>query len=471
MAGEPTWLSVIPPILAIALAIWTRQVYISLLAGICLGWILVRGGDIPAGLAASVDGLVTVFANGDNVKVILFCGLVGGLITLAQGSGGVDGFVAWGSAKRWLRSRRSVMLSSSILGCLVFVETSISALIVGTISRPLYDRLRISREKLAYVCDSTSAPVNLLIPLNAWGAYIVGLLTQNGVKDPIGVMAAAIPLNFYALGALAAVFIIILWGRDFGPMKRAELKVQKEHLPTDQSAPPADTDETEAEPAQPIVPARMINMVVPVGILVLMMPAGLLITGKGDITKGSGTTAVFWAVLTAIIVAGLLYRLQGVMRVKEISEMVVKGIQGMVPMMMLMMLAFAIGDITRQLGTGIYVAKLANSMLDPTFIPVLLFVCSCFIAFSTGTSWGTYAILVPIAVSVAGQSELGLPLLLAAVLGGGLFGDHSSPISDTTLISSMASSCDHISHVRTQLPYALVAAAVSTVLYVLIGWL
>jgi len=471
MVSEPTWISVIPPVLAIILAIWTRQVYISLLAGICLGWILLKGGDLGTGLAASVEGLVTVFANGENTKVILFCGLVGGLITLVQCSGGVAGFVEWGSGKGWLKSRRSIQLASSGIGCMVFVETSISALIVGTICRPLYDRMNISREKLAYVCDSTSAPVNLLIPLNAWGAYIVGLLTQNGIKEPIGVLVSAIPFNFYAWGALATVFVLILWGRDFGPMKRAELLARQSKVNIGKRSSANDSVETLTLAGSGTAPPRMANMVVPIGILILMMPVGLFITGGGDITKGSGTTAVFWAVLSAIVVAGLFYRIQGIMKIKEISAMVIRGIQGMVPMMVLMMLAFAIGDITRELGTGLYVAKLATRMLDATFIPVLLFVCSCFIAFSTGTSWGTYAILVPIAVSVASQSGLSLPLLLATVLGGGLFGDHSSPISDTTLISSMASSCDHISHVRTQLPYALLAAGLSIFLYIIIGLL
>jgi Na+/H+ antiporter NhaC len=196
-----------------------------------------------------------------------------------------------------------------------------------------------------------------------------------------------------------------------------------------------------------------------------MMPIGLLITGKGDITAGSGTTSVFWAVLSASLAAGLLYRIKGMMKINTIMDIMIKGIGGMVPIMILMMFAFAIGDVTRALKTGNYVAGLASQFLVPAVIPVILFLASCFIAFSTGTSWGTFAIMIPIGVPVAAGMGISLPFILAAVLGGGLFGDHCSPISDTTLVASMASACDHIDHVRTQLPYAATAAATAAVLY------
>ncbi len=205
--------------------------------------------------------------------------------------------------------------------------------------------------------------------------------------------------------------------------------------------------------------------------MVLMMPLGLLITGKGDLTKGSGSTAVYWAVVIAMVVAVIMYTTKKLLSLNEVTELVVRGIGGMVPVMVLMMFAFAIGDVTRQLHTGLYVASLAKLFLNPALIPFILFILSAFIAFSTGTSWGTYAIIVPISVSIAASTGISLPLVLAAVLGGGLFGDHSSPISDTTIIASMASFCDHIEHVRTQLPYALTAATVSAILYLIAGFI
>ena len=195
----------------------------------------------------------------------------------------------------------------------------------------------------------------------------------------------------------------------------------------------------------------------------------MLITGEGNLTRGSGTTSVYWAVLASILVASVLYISKRVLKLKEVTDLIIKGIGGMVPLMILMVLAFAIGDVTRALNTGIYVAGVATLILDPVLIPCVLFLVSCFIAFSTGTSWGTYAIMIPIAVSVAGSINISLPQVVAAVLGGGLFGDHCSPISDTTMIASMASASDHIDHVRTQLPYALTAAAIAALLYLLVA--
>jgi len=466
----PSWLSIIPPVLAIGIAIWSRQVYISLFAGLFLGWMILAKGNPWVGFVNTVEGLVRVFFDAGNTKVIIFCGLVGGLIFLTQYSGGVDGFVDAVLRQKWLRKRKTVQLISGLIGCLIFVETSISCLVVGAVSRPIFDRNKISREKLAYICDSTSAPVNLLVPFNAWGAFIIGLLSQNKVEDPVGLMISALPLNFYSLLALTIVFALILSGRDFGPMKIAEKRaIQRE---ADNERDSSFLEVEMLNPGKkPGVIARVSNMVIPLAVLIGMMPIGLLITGKGHLRDGSGTTAVYWSVLVALLVASVLYVSRKVLRFKEISNCILKGIGAMVPLMVLMVFAFALGDVTAELGTGIYVAKVVNLTLNPALIPLILFLVACFTAFSTGTSWGTYAIIVPIAISVASHSDVHMPLALAAVLGGGLFGDHCSPISDTTLVASLASSCNHIDHVRTQLPYALVAAAIAAIFYLFAGWL
>jgi len=213
------------------------------------------------------------------------------------------------------------------------------------------------------------------------------------------------------------------------------------------------------------------NMLIPVITMIVMMPVSMMITGEGDLTKGSGSTSVLWSVLTAIIVAAVLYLIKGMMRPREISGLILTGVKGLMPLAILMVFAFAIGNVTRELKTGIYVAQIAKMFLTSSFIPLVLFAVSCFIAFSTGTSWGTFAIIVPIAVPVAAVMDINLPLVIAAVLGGGVFGDHCSPISDTTLVSSMASASDHIDHVRTQLPYALTAAGVASLFYLVSGFL
>lgn len=465
---EPSWLSVLPPLLAIFLAIFSKQVYVSLLSGIYIGWTILSGWNPLKGFSASVTGLVNVFRDGDNVRVILFCGLVGALITLSQRSGGVDGFVKTVSGRGWVKNRRAAQLFSGIIGLLVFVETSISCLIVGAVSRPVYDRLKISREKLAYICDSTCAPVNLLIPLNAWGAFIVGLLYRENIPDPLGVLLSALLFNFYAFAAIILVFFLVISGRDFGPMKKAEKRAQDEgKVLSDEAKPVVDTEVIDIK-AHPGVKKKAVNMIIPVVTMIVMMPVSLLVTGKGDITAGSGSTSVLWAVLVSILTAGILYRVRGLLKLDEITGLTIKGISGMVPLMILMVLAFALGDVARELKTGVFAAGLAARFVEPALIPLIFFITSCFIAFSTGTSWGTFAIMIPIVVPAAGNLGTNLPFMLAAILGGGLFGDHCSPISDTTLVASMASACDHIDHVRTQLPYALTAALIAAILYLVI---
>jgi tetracycline resistance efflux pump len=466
---EPTWLSVLPPIVAIILAIWTRQVYISLFAGILLGWTILAGGNPLTGMVNALEGLVNVFKDGGNTKIILFCGLVGSLIILTQRSGGVEGFVNLVTGRGWVRSRRRAQSLSVIMGILIFVETSISCLIVGSISRPFFDRLKIPREKLAYICDSTCAPINLLIPINAWGAFIIGLLSKENIPNPLTAMISSLPYNIYAIFTLCIVFFIVFTGKDFGPMKVAENRARSEGKVIREGSQPAFSQEMMNLTASKSITPAASNLLIPVFIMIVMMPVSLFITGKGDLTQGSGSTAVFWSVLASITAASVLYSSRKILNLKEIMDLVMKGISGLVPLMLLMLLAFAIGDVAKELGTGIYVAKLASLFLNPIVIPPVLFLISCFIAFSTGTSWGTFSLLIPLAVPLAQSTGIHLPILISTILGGGLFGDHCSPISDTTIVASMASACDHIDHVRTQLPYAILAALAATLFYFLVS--
>jgi len=466
---EPNWISLLPALLAIFLAIRTKEVYLSLFAGIYLGWTILADWNPLLGFVDAIEGCIDVFRDAGNTKVIIFSALIGALITLTQRSGGVNGFVNAIMGKGWVRNRRSAQLMSAFIGCSVFIESSITSLIVGAVSRPVYDRLKISREKLAYICDSTSAPVCILIPLNAWGAYIIGLLAKENVNQPVSVMIASIPLNFYAILAVVLVFLLIISKKDFGPMKAAEKRASREGKLHADDARPMVSDEVINIEAKPTVEAKASNMLIPVITMIIMMPVSMIITGNGDLTQGSGSTSVLWSVLSSIIVAALLYIGRGIMIAREISDLVIAGIKGLIPLAILMMFAFAIGNVTRELQTGIYVAQVADMFLNPSFIPMILFLISCFIAFSTGTSWGTFAIMVPIAVPVAGIMDIHMSLVIASVLGGGVFGDHCSPISDSTIVSSMAAASDHIDHVRTQLPYAVTAAGLAAILYLIAG--
>ena len=475
--------SLLPPVLAIVLAIITRQVLISLFAGIWVGYTVVQHGNPLLGTVATLRACVDVFADSGNTCVILFCALVGSLIALVQRSGGVDGFVHFAQDTGFVRGRRSAGMLAIIVSVLVFVESSITCLVTGAVARPIFDKLRISREKLAYICDTGSAPICILIPLNGWGAFILAQLSASHmVAEPLPVLLQAIPLNFYALASLLLMNIIVLSGKDFGPMRKAERRAREEGKLLRDGAQPMISDEVLALPPAPETPPRALNMIVPLAVMVAMVPVGLFYTGVSSLAPEtphtfwnilgacSGSTSVFGAVTTAVVAAGLLYRIQGIMKLNEFVDVVFKGAAALVPLAALMVMAFAIGHLCRyELHTGNYVASVIGKGLAGWMIPPIIFIVSCFIAFSTGTSFGTFAIMLAIALEIQAATGGNLPLIVAAVLGGGVFGDHCSPISDTTIIASMASASDHIDHVRTQLPYALVAGGVAVVLYTLGG--
>ncbi len=485
-------LSVLPPLFAIVLAIISRQVFISLFLGVWLGAVIRMEGNLLSGTMQTIQDLVDVFKESGNTRTIMFSALVGVLIAFIQKSGGVKGFIDYINKKQKLleenskRNRIKVQLLAFLVGVVVFVESSITVLTVGSIFRPLFDRMRISREKLAYIADSTSAPVCILIPLNAWGAYIMGILITLGIARPLHVLVQAYPYNFYPLITILFVLFIIFRQKDFGPMKKAEQRTFTTGALHDAKARPLISDDIIMMEPDRDTPGNMWNMIVPIAVMVVMMPISLLYTGwdpalfSADmgtggmvitaLGNGSGSTSVLWAVLTAMLVAALMYRWQKLFDTRQLIDLAFKGIGSLMPLALLMMLAFAIGKMSKDLGTGLYLAEVSKTFLHPGVIPFILFITASFIAFSTGTSWGTFAIMLAIAVPMAQQFDHALPLAVAAVLSGGIFGDHCSPISDTTIISSMASACDHIDHVKTQLPYALVAGTLSSLLFLLVGF-
>ncbi len=481
--------SLIPPVIAIALAIRTRQVYISLGLGIWAGWLIINRGNPLSGSVDTVKAIVDVFNNDGSTQTVLFTLLIGSLIAFMQRSGGVSGFTSLINSRLQKRqqSKRSVQLWAALTGLIIFVESNISALTVGTLFRPLTDRLKISREKLAYLADSTSAPSSIIIPLNAWGGFIMGLLLVQGFDQPFLTLVSAIPFNIYPIIAVIMVFTVIRTGRDFGPMKKAERRAREEGKPLRDGATPMVSSEITMMEAKKDSTERAINMILPVGIMVLAMPVMLVFTGWNNVaadtsssfmnhaikavSSSSGAESVLYSVLISLLVSAISYRAQKILNIKELASTALKGMSGMVSMALLMVLAFAIGNLCNEMGTGDYVAAITHRWLSPSLAPFMIFLASCFIAFSTGTSWGTFAIMIAIAVPVAHSMDAHVPLAIAAALGGGVFGDHCSPISDTTLISSMASASDHIDHVRTQLPYALTAGLLTALIYIILGCL
>ena len=466
--SDPSWYSVLPPVLAIALAIWSKQVIPSLAAGIWIGHTLLAGFNPLTGIGEALDGTIDVFTDPGDARVLIFTLLVGPLIATIEYSGGVRGFVRFLETRHWVHNGIRAQLLAWATGLVIFVESSITLLVAGSVSRPLFDRYRISREKLAYLIDATSAPVCVMIPLNAWGAFIISLVASAGVENPLQMFIAAVPLNLYAIIAILLAGIVIWKNIDIGPMKKAEARTRGGDVLWPGSVPIVDVSAEQAVDNEGDVPSAWL-MVLPILAMVVMMPVSLYITGNGNIIEGSGSVSVLWSVCLGLGVAWLMTLAHRGSTVAELMQVFMKGAGDLLPIAIILLLALALGDVATQLGTGIYVAQLVSGNVPAVLLAPLVFLAAAFIAFSVGSSWGTFAIMIPIAIPIAQTLGLPVPLLLAAAISGGIFGDHASPISDTTVLASMAAATDHIDHVRTQLPYALIAAALAAVGFLVLG--
>lgn len=488
-------LSIAPPLLSIFLAIYTRQVYIALTCGIWSGYLIIAHFHPLTATTTTIEAFVNVFADADNTRTIMFTALMGGLMLFIQKSGGVKGFILWMGrfteklVQRGLNSRKIIEMLAFITGTSIFIESTINTLTVGTVFRPVFDKLKIPREKLAYIAHSCSAPVCMLIPLNAWGAYVIGLLNAQNFTNASDIFIHSWVYGFYPMTALLMVIFIILSGKNFGPMKTAENRVKSTGDLLRSGAVPFGNHDEESTELKAHIKPRAINMLLPIIILVLMMPIGLIATGWSTtspssllsekllaaLTHGSGATAVLYAISTSLFIASLLYLSQSIFTFTEIVNMILKGVSDLITLALLMMLAFAIGKVCRTLGTGMYVAQITHLWLHPALLPTIIFFVACLMAFAVGTAWGTFAIMLPIAIPLA--QTLGphhpdlLYMCIAASLGGGVFGNHCSPIADTTLITALGSGNDPIDHVKTQLPYAVTAAIITGTLYLMFGWL
>lgn len=459
--------SLLPPMIAIGLAIMTRQVVFSLAVGVFSGYLIVAKGHLINGFLDTIDAFVRVFESPGSTRTVIMTLVIGALIQLIKFSGGINGFIEWVQQK--LESKENfkgkLQAATALTGFLIFVESNISILTVGTIFAPLYDKYKIPREKLAYLADSSSAPSCILFPLNAWGAYIMSLIMAYETLDPFKILVYSIPFNFYAILTLIFVFWLSLSRREYGPMKNMlPRKVDNETLEPHKKSP-------------------SFNMIIPILTMVLSMPVFLIYSGW-DVTfigtfsekvwhsigNGSGSSAVLNACFTAFILAAILLISQRLINLKILINESFKGMNDMLVMAVMMVFAFAIGNLCNEMGTGDYVARITASWLVPQLAPALIFIISSFIAFATGTSWGTFAIMISIGIPLSISVEANIYLIIAAILGGGVFGDHCSPISDTTLIASVASGCDHIDHVRTQLPYALFTGGLTVVCYLIAGF-
>lgn len=451
------WLTITPPLLAIIVAVWTRNVFWALGIAIWLSETMIAGFNPFMGALGSIDRAVGVFDSPYNTRVLLFCLIIGALIVYMQKSGGISAMVERLQSSGFASTPRRASLVTAICGVLIFVETNISLLTTGILGRPLFDKLNISRERLAYIIDSTCAPVSVLILFNGWGAYLLGLLNENGVDGATGVLMSTIALNFYAWITLVVVFFTVFSNRTFGPLAALERNGS--------SAMAAASGPFNEAPA---APSKAIYMAIPLIVMIGGTIGFMIWTGDGDIRQGSGAQAILWSVILATIVA--FFCLAHSKRAKgELVEIGFKGMGDLLPAVTMIFLALVLGSSLNAVGMREFIASIASSFPAPWMIPAILFVAAGITSFTAGTSWGTYGILVPVAVPLAIGAGVPMPLAIAAVMGGGVFGDHCSPISDTTIIASLASGCDHMEHVRTQLPYALFGGVAATGLYLLAG--
>ena len=465
---EANWMSVLPPLLAITLAIITRQVILSLSVGIWIGFCLLESVNPLAGIGLALDGIVNVFSDAGDTRVLMFTLIIGGLIATIEKLGGVRGFIHLLEHRNWVTNGKRAQWLAYSIGIVVFIESNITLLIAGAISRPLFDRYKISREKLAYIIDSTSAPICVLIPLNAWGAVIISLLGSSEIDNPIDVFLYAIPFNIYPIVVILFCGFVISRNIEIGPMKKAQVRTEGGEFLWPNATPMIDpailsqqVERTDADKAR--------FMIVPIAVMVISMPLGLIVTGDGDLSAGSGSTSVLWSVLAALVISWVLALQQRRLSLEELMQIFLKGAGGLLPVTMILLFALALGDVANLLGTGAYVAQLVQQNIPLALLLPLLFIISGFIAFAIGSSWGTFAIMIPLAMQIAVPLDLNSSLFLAAVLSGSVFGDHASPISDTTVVASMASATDHIDHVRTQLPYALISGSIAAFGFLLIS--
>ncbi len=467
--------SLVPPIIAMTVAIIFEKVALALLLGVFSGYLIINNLNVLTAITSTVDGILDVAADVGNLKIFLFTSLMGAFVVLVTVSGGVDGFVNYLTEQnKKIENKRQAMLLAYVIGIIIFIDGLLSIMFTGVVTRPITDKFKVSREKLAYICDSTSAPINALIPLNSWGAMLMGLIgvqISAGIisGDPMDLLIKSLPFQFYSILSVLFVLFYILTDKDWGPMKRAEDRVRTTGKLYDDGVVPLMSDDiSEDEKLEGVSPNKN-YMMIPLMMLVSITFIGLLITGQGNIAKGDGTTSILYSISITLIFMLIYYTGQNVMTNKQFGEFLKKGIGNMLSLVMLLVLAFAIGNAISQLGTGKYLASLVEGKISGVFGPAIIFILGAIMGFSTGTSWGTFAIMMPIAVPMAVSMNSNIALAIGAVVSGGIFGDHCSPLSDTTILSSMSAGTDLYSHFRTQMPYSLVVGAISSILFIIFG--
>lgn len=461
--------SLVPPLLTIALALLTKNVFVSLLIGILTGSFVLNAFSplvsINAGIYAIADSMTT-----GNTLIIASCLIIGAVIHLMEVSGGIDGFVNVVVKKRGIiKSKRGANLFTWGLGLAVFTSGSLSCMVTGAVSRPVNDALKVPHEKSAFLVHTTSTPWCVLFPFSGWLASMAGYLVSGGISEEtsVAVLFQSLGFNFYCILAILLTLIISLVQKDVGPMAKAEKRAAELGQLDD---PAHKKEEAEEIKAYSNVKPRACNLLVPIGVLIVVVFAALLITGGGNITKGAGTQALIWAVVCSLLTILIMVIAQKVFTLDEAISEMFKGMGKMLPIAFILLFGFTMGSVVKALDTGSYLSGLFQRFLSPAMLPALTFLIAVLISFATGTSMGTMAIMAVIALPMALDMGTSIPLVAGAMFGGSIFGDHCSPISDTTIMTCSTTGCDIIDHVKTQAPYCVALAVVSFVLYIIFGF-
>ena len=467
-----TFWALVPPVVAIGLALITKEVYSSLFVGVLMGGILYSGFSFEGTITHIFeDGMINVLSDSYNVGILIFLVILGTMVCLMNRAGGSAAFGQF--AADHIKGRVGAELATILLGCLIFIDDYFNCLTVGSVMRPVTDKFKVSRAKLAYLIDATAAPICIIAPISSWAAAVTGFVEG---EDGFSIFVRAIPYNFYAILTIVMMIGMVLLRTEFGSMKFHEKNALKGDLYTTPGRP----YDTEKQP-EVSVRGTVLDLLIPIISLIICCMVGMLYTGgffSGEdfvtaFSQSDASLGLTMGSFFGLLITIGLYQVRRVLKFSECMACIPEGFKSMVPAIMILSFAWTLKAMTDSLGADVYVATVvassARSLLN--FLPAIIFVVGCFLAFATGTSWGTFGILIPIVVAVFENSTPDLMIIsISACMAGAVCGDHCSPISDTTIMASAGAQCEHVNHVTTQLPYAVTAAVVSFVSYIIAGF-
>nr|WP_144363368.1 Na+/H+ antiporter NhaC family protein [Lacrimispora amygdalina] len=467
-----TFWALVPPVVAIGLALITKEVYSSLFIGVLMGGILYSGFSFEGTITHIFeDGMINVLSDSYNVGILIFLVILGTMVCLMNRAGGSAAFGQF--AADHIKGRVGAELATILLGCLIFIDDYFNCLTVGSVMRPVTDKFKVSRAKLAYLIDATAAPICIIAPISSWAAAVTGFVEG---EDGFSIFVRAIPYNFYAILTIVMMIGMVLLRTEFGSMKFHEKNALKGDLYTTPGRP----YDTEKQP-EVSVRGTVLDLLIPIISLIICCMVGMLYTGgffSGEdfvtaFSQSDASLGLTMGSFFGLLITIGLYQVRRVLKFSECMACIPEGFKSMVPAIMILSFAWTLKAMTDSLGADVYVATVVASRTRSllNFLPAIIFVVGCFLAFATGTSWGTFGILIPIVVAVFENSNPDLMIIsISACMAGAVCGDHCSPISDTTIMASAGAQCEHVNHVTTQLPYAVTAAAVSFVSYIIAGF-